>query len=183
MSKFFWHSETRGGNCTVLDKTRNQVNHWAEKYLRGYLLYICGVDCESRWMMGQISFDTIEAQATSNLLQSFSVVGFLEDIPSFYEMVSQRLAYVDMSLNQESTEGQRHSSGKGRSQLRCKALYQESDFREQFREKVPLMRRVERVVEVGRKVNQFQKEELRACATRGGHSGGKGGILGVGEND
>ena len=168
LSQFFWHKFTRAGvNCTHFDRPiKSKIGKpspWPQKYiLENYLLTICGVDCSNRWYTGKMTVEEMEIQATNNLRQSFSVVGLLEDLDSFYSMVSRRLSYIDMSLNPH-VQGVSHPSRKTQHQHWCKKKFHDPLFRDYLREKVPIMRRLERIYAVGLEVNRFQKEELESC--------------------
>ena len=66
----------------------------------------------------------MEATAAYNLRNSFTVVGLLQETQEFYDMVTQRVEYIDMSLN-PTTEGKRHGSGGSAINVRCDAFFQD----------------------------------------------------------
>mmetsp|Transcript_65367 Transcript_65367/g.181790 ORF Transcript_65367/g.181790 Transcript_65367/m.181790 type:complete len:455 (+) Transcript_65367:57-1421(+) len=177
VSKFFWNSLHRK-NITCDDVRRETSNAgseksspplpftgWAESFLlSGYLFPLCGVDCVQRFERGRLTLAEAESQAASNIQQSFSVVGLLGEIDSFYHMVTTRIAYVNMTLHPE-VRGARHSTKVAPNSAFCVQKFQEPAFQEKFREASPIMAAVERLYRLGVRVNRFQKEELQACST------------------
>ena len=184
VSKFFWHGGGCGRNCTdeeaeafkcddielatqrvspfdVASKEARQGG-WIRRYAITYLTYLCGEDCASRYHQGISNVEQMERQAAGNLRKSFAVVGILEDTDKFYDMVSKRVAYVNMSLNLD-VHGQEHSSGKGPEQLRCKAKFAERDFQEKLKKASPELAAIDRLYRIGVQVNRFQMEELKRC--------------------
>lgn len=177
VSKFFWHKSNRYFfnrygrrkeiDCDDLrrvDYPRSPKGGWATSYLLTYLSYLCGDDCESRLEAGLMTLEEAEHQAAGNLRNSFSVVGLLEESDTFMEMVSARISYIDMSLNPNVT-GSRHSSKKTEESLECDRIFQDPDFRNQFREAVPLMVRMERLYQLAIEVNRVQQQELSECTS------------------
>jgi len=113
-----------------------------------------------------MDLESIEAQATSNLRTAFSVVGLLHETDSFYQMVTDRISYVDMFLHPE-VRGADHSTEPTDENLACKKLFATDEgFRERVRESVPAFAALERVYGVGVEVNRFQKDELDRCKGR-----------------
>ena len=135
---------------------------WAYHAVLTYLTYLCGDDCAIRLDRHQISLEEIRFQAISNLKQAFSVVGLLNETDVFYDMVSARVAYVDMKLNPDVV-GARHSAGKSKENQRCKAKYADPAFQAEFKEHMPLMGVLEEAYHVAIQVNRDQLTELQEC--------------------
>jgi hypothetical protein len=135
---------------------------WAYSYCLEYILYLCGEDCLNRYEHGMITLEEMETQAASNLRQSFSVVGLLHETDNFYEMVTSRIQYVNMSLN-PSVTGAKHASKKNKETTRCSDLYKNATFQEVFKQKLPLLDILDRLYKVGVEVNRFQQKELQQC--------------------
>ncbi|KAL3913967.1 MAG: hypothetical protein SGILL_006284 [Bacillariaceae sp.] len=158
-SKFFWHRyPDRGFTC---DK---DLHTWMYDLVHAYLMPFCGVDCSNRFSLGIMSYDEAAAQAASNLRQSFSVVGLLNETDRFYEMVSSRIGYLDMTRNPH-VHGKKHkSAGADKDEEeRCKALFNTPEFQEEAKQAVPEMKLVEQLFNIGVEVNRFQQEELSQC--------------------
>jgi hypothetical protein len=90
------------------------------------------------------------------------VVGLLNETDTFYDMVTTRIAYVNVSLNPQ-VKGSRHPSLKTRKSMRCSRVFQNEKFQQQFKEKLPMLASLERLYQVGVEMNRFQQEELRQC--------------------
>jgi hypothetical protein len=180
MSKFFWHrsnqwwmdDETDGGptkrqihchDLSKIDYPKSPKGGWANQYLLTYLAYLCGDDCEQRLERGLMTIQQAEVQAANNLRNSFSIVGLLEETDTFLDMVSARIAYVNMSLNPE-VQGERHSAKLGSEDyIVCTRIYQTPKFQTRFREAVPLMGTMERLYQLAIQVNRAQQDELDEC--------------------
>jgi hypothetical protein len=166
VSKFFWHARQKTFVCDDIEsaiRSDDPANlGWAAHDSRVYVLHLCGDDCVMRLEHGMISLEEMEAQAESNLRQSFSVVGLLNETDTFYDMLNARVQYVNMSLNPH-VEGSRHPSSKSKEHRRCAALFQNTTFQERFKEKLPVLAVLDRLFHVGVEVNRFQREELRQC--------------------
>ena len=102
--------------------------------------------------------------AAYNVQNSFTVVGLLQESQDFYDMVTQRVEYMDMSLN-PTTEGKRHGSGGSAINVRCDAFFQDPALQKRVMAKGPELATLVRLYEVGVQVNQFQKEELAQCSS------------------
>ncbi len=184
VSKFFWHRLNKyvlkeKGVLPCMDVLRavekddelppvdprnptRQVG-WVEQFSLLFLIKLCGDDCRIRYENGMMTLEEIEEQVSSNLRNAFSVVGILQDQDSFYDMLTDRIQYVDMGLHPNMT-GQEHATPKTKLNRKCKALYAGNEtFREIVREKVPAFAALERTYHLGIRVNAFQKEELRQC--------------------
>jgi hypothetical protein len=166
VSKFSWHHvETRRMKCDDMDKAiSNDPSNfgWAYRFCLEYLLALCGDECVNRYEHGMLTLEELEAQAETNLRQSFSVVGLLHETDSFYDMVTARIHYVNMSLN-PNVAGARHASSKTVNIIRCSSLFDKKDFQERFKEKLPILAALDRLYKVGVEVNRFQQEELKQC--------------------
>jgi hypothetical protein len=160
-SKFFWnflHKE----NYTC----ENDLHLWAEPLLKDYLQPLCGEDCANRFAHGMMTYEEMGIQAESNLRQAFSVVGLLNETQDFYDMISARIRYIDMSLNPHVVGETHLSAGPDHTTVepsRCKAIFEKADFQEEVRQYFPAMKILERVYNVAVEVNRFQREELNQC--------------------
>jgi hypothetical protein len=160
-SKFYWnHLDGQSFTC------ESDVHIWAAPFILDYLLPLCGEDCANRFEHGMMTYEEIEVQVTSNLRQAFSVVGLLNETSDFYDMVSTRIGYMDMSLNPHVV-GEVHQSADLNHTLngprRCKAIFETAKFQEKVRQEFPAVRILERVYNVAVEVNRFQREELNQC--------------------
>ena len=179
LSKFFWHGEHYRQNMTTV-KTYNgrNVNRngtiecdnlqeagnggWAATRSITYMVYLCGEHC---WAGGQLlSLEDIEIQAAYNLRNSFAVVGLLQDTPGFYEMVRQRVYYMDTRLNPDVV-GKTHSTKNlGKEVERCREIYRSPDFQNKLMEQAPEVAAMIRLYKIALEVNAFQKKELESCS-------------------
>jgi hypothetical protein len=166
VSKFSWHNvEKKRLKCFDINKAiSNDPSNfgWAYRFCLGYILSLCGDECVNRYEHGMLTLEEMEAQAETNLRQSISVVGLAHEMDSFYDMVTARIHYVNMSLNPNVT-GARHESSKAMNIIRCSSLFGTEDFQERFKEKLPILAALDRLYKVGVEVNRFQQEELKQC--------------------
>ena len=161
-SKFFWaHLDRQGFVC---DK---DFASWMYRFVQAYLFPFCGVDCENRFQHGMMTYEDVFAQAEGNMRHSFSVVGLLNETSQFYDMVSTRIGYLDMSRNPH-VEGKKHpSKGDDPEEVeRCKALFVSPEYQEEAKRQVPEMKLVEKLFRVAVEVNRFQQEELSRCLVK-----------------
>jgi hypothetical protein len=167
LSKFFWHSNLRwrvdekGQTRRIYCNDLSDIGYSKQFFLE-YLSYLCGDDCEQRLDRGLMTIQQAEIQAANNLRNSFSVVGLLHETDIFFDMVSARIAYVNMSLQSSDQEEQKHSSVSEDSLL-CSHIYKTPQFRDRFREVVPLIRTLERLYQLAVHVNREQQKELQEC--------------------
>jgi hypothetical protein len=186
ISKFFWHrigqqiqpengslpcydvhalciATKKGLKSVPRDPITGRELGWMEQYSRLFLIHMCGNDCRIRYENGMMTLDEIEAQVASNLRNAFSVVGILHESESFYDMVTDRISYVDLALNLNVT-GSKHSVKQTDEIIACKKRFgTDETFRESVRKTVPTFAALERMYHLGIEVNAFQKEELRQC--------------------
>ena len=158
VSKFFWHHDLD------TDKECDDVEYakqWANQYVLQFAMYLCGDDCAIRWDRGRMTMEEIWIQSESNLRQSFSVVGLLNESSIFYEMISTRVGYLDMNRNLH-VKGDRHT-GRNNKTRYCHALFLQEDFRVKFRIHIPAILLLERLYQVAEQVNRFQRKELNLC--------------------
>lgn len=181
LSKYFWHRSKEDiknnstcdniaealstGNKNGLPRPNeldmdNSGPGWISRMSLGYIVYLCGEDCFVRYAAGTATLADLEQQAESNLRQAFAVVGILEEIDTFYEMVTSRVQYMDMSLSAE-TKGGRHSAGPTD---HCKERFQDPNFQAKLLERSPELRVLSRLHLVAKEVNKFQLQELRSCS-------------------
>jgi len=184
VSKFFWHGLNKvfpkeKGVLSCMDVLRvaekddelppddphdpTRQLGWMEQYSLAALTKLCGDDCRIRYSNGMMTLEDIEEQVSSNLRNAFSVVGILHEQDSFFDMLTDRIQYVDMALHPNMT-GDEHPTRKTKANLMCRSVYaSDENFREMVREKVPAFATLEHMYLLGVRVNAFQKEELRQC--------------------
>ena len=189
VSKFFWHSQQTSHDCANVTAATQHVhnpdkvsrpNHdktagWAHRMARIFIIQLCGEDCQIRWEMAtrrasltmhqeRLLLESFEMQADYNLRHSFAVVGRIEDIDGFYEMVARRVQYLPrMTDSHESLQddvSQRHASG---ATPECKQLYDNEAFRREMIEASPAVAILVRLYRTALRVNAFQKQELETC--------------------
>mmetsp|Transcript_11867 Transcript_11867/g.22827 ORF Transcript_11867/g.22827 Transcript_11867/m.22827 type:complete len:679 (-) Transcript_11867:416-2452(-) len=140
---------------------------WASRYAMLYILYLCGEDCAARWEMSSAGYNDeillaeLEQQAANNLRQSFAVVGLLQETDTFFDMVTARVQYIDMSIHAD-VEGELHDTGTNGYIAKCKETFKNPGFRQKLREACPPMAALERLYDVAVEVNRFQVRELAA---------------------
>lgn len=110
VSKYFWHrpknEKTNGSTCDDFDKkavlTDSIMHHprvlemkkvhngWTTHISLGYIMCLQYVEkiVFLRNAEGTATLADLEAQAERNLRQAFAVVGILEDVDTFYEMLT-----------------------------------------------------------------------------------------------
>jgi hypothetical protein len=183
VSKFFWHLPKKStiggymnagpgiGNVEIKSCDEPYQNNktewknlagWASRLGRSYLYVLCGEDCLVRNSKGHLTLSELERQAANNLRQSFAVVGLLHETNTFYDMITARVSYMNMSLNPH-VQGDTHSTGNTAEIRRCKKVYQNSVFQEELLKRSPELAALQRVYNVGVEVNQAQKNELQQC--------------------
>ena len=184
VSKFFWHRRKNDSrSCEDFtfslgtkykDPISGRLMEWCEIYSLESLFKLCGNDCPLRYKYGMMSLEEIEDQVESNLRNAFSVVGLLIEIETFYDMVTDRIDYVDLTRSIELS-GNDHATNKTEEHIACKLLYQDDEiFRESVRQKVPAFAALERIYHVGVEVNRFQQQELEQCRKSKGGTPTKG---------
>ena len=121
-----------------------------------------------------MTLEEIEDQVESNLRHAFSVVGLLNETESFYDMITDRIDYVNMTYNPH-IQGRDHATLPSEENKACKKLFgTDEEFRESVRQKVPAFAALERIYHVAIEVNRFQKEELQQCRISKGETPTKG---------
>ena len=137
---------------------------WAWKMSLGYIISLCGEDCMVRYAAGTATLDDLERQAEQNLRHGFAVVGLLDNVDTFYEMVSARVGYIDTSRNPEVT-GHKHNSMDNREIRKCKNLFLNARVQERLLRESPELAALHRLYKVAVEVNRFQLDELRTCSS------------------
>ena len=188
-----WRNNNHHRNINILERgDHDPAPGWAHRTARTFILQLCGEDCQIRWeqvttalganftsRQEELLLQSFTRQADYNLRHSFVVVGVSDDIGSFYDMVSRRVQYLDLSRNLH-VQGERHRSGASR---KCKALYYGdddnkpyhtnhnkpslSDFRRQMIRASPAIAALWRLYQTALRVNAFQKQELESCESVG----------------
>lgn len=180
--KLAWDDAKRElyANATFVkcDDVDNFVNGWGKQGALEYIFYLCGEHCMGQWQTIEEEYGqdaqllktkhleylrVMEETASYNLRNSFAVVGLLEETDQFFDMITQRVLYMDTSLNPE-VRGESHSSGKGPEQMRCSQVFKQESFRKEILDKGPEVAASMRLYELGLQVNKFQKEELEQCS-------------------
>jgi hypothetical protein len=172
VSKFFWHhapskcddveTATMPFSPFTKNGTPERKGGWANRFALDYIIYLCGEDCAARHDQGIGNLQQMERQAANNLRHSFAVVGLLQETDTFFDMVTKRVQYVNMSLNPH-VKGSLHSSGNRAEQRRCKKRFSNAKFQELLKQKSPIVASLDRLYKVGVQVNRFQLEELQSC--------------------
>jgi len=172
VSRFAWHGLPNKFKITCddiahatgpTDKFATTGLGWVNHFSLVYIMNICGEDCMVRYLThGNVTLTELEAQASHNLRHSLAVVGLLHETDTFYDMITARVQYMDLSDN--STEGQgQHKSAKSDY---CKERFEEAAFQAKLMAASPELATLMRLYEVGVKVNAFQKQELEQCTGR-----------------
>jgi len=169
MSKYFWHDDHSHFHCDDLENAttpgENSASNWLNKYSIEYLAYLCGEDCTVRYDSAGHDKTSIIAQmkhqAKANLRHSITVVGLLNETELFYDMVTTRVGYIDLSLNRDVV-GKRHATNKETTK-ECKDLYRNNTFQVKIMEASPALKALVEVYNVGVEVNRFQMKELSQC--------------------
>ena len=131
-----------------------------------YIMYLCGEDCYVRWEMGttSTSLEELEAQAAYNLRNSFAVVGLLHEQDSFFEMLHERVQYMDLKLDHAEEFGENdHPSPKDYS---CEERFRDEQFKKELVASSLELQALMRLYEIGVEVNRFQMRELEECSGR-----------------
>eukprot|EP00536_Pseudo-nitzschia_multiseries_P015709 jgi/Psemu1/43525/gm1.43525_g len=189
ISKFFWHQldeldpDHDGLPCEDLtlptgydhrDPSTGRLLGWCEYFSLKSLMKLCGNDCHIRYENKMMSLEEIEDQVESNLRNAFSVVGLLNETESFYDMITDRIDYVNLTYNPEFV-GSDHATIKTTENIACKELFgKDENFRESVRQRVPEFAALERIYHVGVEVNRFQQRELQQCRRSKGGTPTKG---------
>ena len=168
------------------DDMEHLVKGWGTQAALEYILYLCGEHCAGHYQSIQKRFEEdgdrnsdrdkimqkeqraylnmMEDQAAYNLRNSFAVVGVLHKADDFYDMISRRVHYLDLSLN-PSVKGETHISGGGEEVKRCDQVFNDQSFRDKVMEESPEIAALARLYQVGLEVNTFQRRELDQCST------------------
>jgi hypothetical protein len=163
ISKFFWHSsQSEGLQCD--NYTDKKLIDFLSSKAMVVIADLCGYHCLAGHAKGTLSLDDLERMAAYNLRNSFSVVGLLHKSDEFNEMVTQRVHYMNMSLNPH-IQGKRHSTGSIGESARCKEVYKDPDFQNIISSKSPAVQVINRLYQVGIEVNEFQRKELQECSS------------------
>eukprot|EP00592_Proboscia_alata_P012363 CAMPEP_0194386534 /NCGR_PEP_ID=MMETSP0174-20130528/86950_1 /TAXON_ID=216777 /ORGANISM="Proboscia alata, Strain PI-D3" /LENGTH=461 /DNA_ID=CAMNT_0039175807 /DNA_START=163 /DNA_END=1544 /DNA_ORIENTATION=- len=148
VSKFFWHhqrlafSRSPTFTCGNIEQAIARIESryesvdiggigWATQFSMNYMFYLCGEECLVRWKSGMINLPEVEQQAEHNLRNSFAVVGLLNETEEFYEMISNRIQYMDTSLNKHVV-GSKHNFSNIGIITECQVLYQDPAFQKQL---------------------------------------------------
>ena len=185
VSKYFWHRKEQdienNSTCDNVEEAISWTNPritrssslgmgnsspgWISRMCLGYIMYLCGEDCIVRYAAGTATLQDVELQAEDNLRQAFAVVGILEELDTFYEMLTARVQYIDTTLNSNVT-GSKHSTGQSKENEYCRTRFREPDFQAKLLELSPELRALHRLYQVAKEVNRFQLAELRECSSK-----------------
>ena len=106
----------------------------------------------------------LEAQAAYNLRNSFAVVGLLHEQDSFFEMLHERVQYMDLKLDHAEEFGENdHPSPKDYS---CEERFRDEQFKKELVASSLELQALMRLYEIGVEVNRFQMRELEECSGR-----------------
>ena len=181
VSKFFWGRLNRFANCSDMDTAiwrphipihhsipDNKARGWAHRHALGFILHLCGEDCHVRnEAIGpnrtaeeeKIWVNSFLRQAEYNIRHSIAVVGLSEDLDGYYDMVTRRVQYLNMSLNLHVT-GPRHPSGASEE---CIRLFADPSFRQALINASPAIAAAVQLYNTAAQVNAFHKAELEVC--------------------
>ena len=181
VSKYFWHrtdyDKANNSTCDNVEEAVLQTGGmprnpeldmdssgpgWITRMSLGYIMYLCGEDCIARYAAGTATLADLKVQAEGNLRRGFAVVGILEEVDVFYEMLTARVQYMNSSLNM-NVRGARHST-RNKESNDCKRRFEDPDFQAKLLELSPELRALNRLYEVAKEVNRFQLQELRECS-------------------
>ena len=137
---------------------------WLKRMSLGYIFYLCGEDCFVRYAGGAATLEDLERQAENNLRRGFAVVGLMEEVDLFYEMLTARIGYLNTSLN-PNVKGSKHESRRDPQISRCRKLFATESFRKTLLDASPELAALVRLYHVAREVNRVQLEELRSCSS------------------
>jgi len=141
---------------------------WVEQFCFAHLIKLCGNDCRIRYENGLMTLNEIENQVEDNLRYAFSIVGLLNETESFYNMITDRIQYVNMTYN-PSVQGLDHATPPTTENIECKKLFtKNTQFQQHVRDTIPSFAALERIYNVGVQVNRFQKKELKTCMLKKG---------------
>lgn len=121
------------------------------------------LDCKNRYLSGISDISQLEKQAEGNLRQSFAVVGLLDDMDTFYNMIEARVSYLNMSMNRDKDLLKKHPSGGGYRKVQCKEKLNEPSIQNQMMESSEAIAAMVRLYNVAVEVNKFQLQELNGC--------------------
>ena len=145
---------------------------WVRIMSLRYILSLCGEDCYARWESTTTTTTTttalleeVEAQAAYNLRNSFAVVGLLHEQDSFFEMLHERVDYLDLHLDHAEIfgDGGDHMSLKNQY---CQERFQTEQFQQDLVAASPELQALIRLYRIGVQVNSFQMRELEECSGR-----------------
>eukprot|EP00977_Amphora_coffeiformis_P017098 scaffold5479_cov199-Amphora_coffeaeformis.AAC.37 len=189
LSKFYWHKMNTMHQCknvsaaafheetkhiaSIVDVGSDIAPGWAHRLALSLILHLCGEDCIARWehatsVLGAKGFtpqhekvlvQSFVRQADYNLRHGMAVVGLNEDIKAFYDMVTTRVSYVDMSRNPH-VHGSAHPSSATHD---CKRHYQTIEFQQSLLQASSTIRAIVGLYDTAKRVNAFQKNEMLSC--------------------
>ena len=162
--KMDWESK-QGSPVSVVkcDDLDAAVVGWASIRALLYIFYLCGEHCIGGWADGSMTLADLEQQGTYNLRNSFAVVGILENTTEFYEMVSERVFYMNTALNPE-VDGKKHTVPRTPEVRRCRQKFKMKDFQDALLERSPPIAALFRLYKIAIEVKEFQAKELAECS-------------------
>jgi hypothetical protein len=141
---------------------------WVEQFCIAHLIKLCGNDCRIRYENGMMNLEEIENQVEDNIRYAFSIVGLLNETESFYNMITDRIQYVNMTYN-SNVQGLDHATEQTDENIACKKLFTKNyKFQQYVRDTIPSFAALERIYNVGVEVNRYQKAELKTCMLKKG---------------
>ena len=159
VSKYFWHWNKFFKNKNPVHTCDSGDTKWMDDFATEYILKLCGEDCYVRHSLRDESLDSLAFQAEGNLRHGFAVVGLVNETDTFYDMVTKRVGYLNMSLN-PSVTGQMHSTSKKGDYAMCQELYAKPEFQKKIMAKHRPVELLKHLFSVAEEVNRFQMKEL-----------------------
>lgn len=164
-----WEQQMTNATMIYCDDVVEAVHGWAHHAALEYIFYLCGEHSLSQFVELQGNRDiereyvrVVEEQAEYNLRNSFAVVGLLNEAQGFFDMITHRVSYMDMSLHPH-VQGTSHTSGNGMENRRCKDIWKQPEFQEEIMAGSPAIATLHRLYQVGLQVNAHQKAEIQQC--------------------
>jgi len=162
VSKYFWHWNTFFRNKEPAHSCDSDDTEWMDDFATEYILKLCGDDCYARHALRGESLDSLAFQAEGNLRHGFAVVGLVNETDTFYDMVTRRVGYLNMSLN-PSVTGSIHSTSNKEDYAACQELYATAEFQKKIMAKHRPVELLKHLFSVAEEVNRFQIRELSRC--------------------
>ena len=177
VSKFFWGE--RGdwpADCQSAGCPGGAA--WIEEISIEVILMLCGPDCYPRYHAalesdggpgGRLPAQALlgfEQQAADNLRTAFAVVGLVNETGAFYQMLSTRVAYLNIGTESAKTApAHSHKSSiiLPGPHKQCTAAFKDPEFQRRVVRENSAFAALQRLYHVAVEVNRFQQRELAQC--------------------